>query len=148
MKRVLLLIVALMPLMLLGSCDIDTDSDAWLNRTVWQADLAGVEVVDYSGEVSKVESGSMRLMFRSVGYNLVYECRLKGYNAAGSVQSLTPVEYGFPTVIVFVEYKDEYDVEHLLRNIGTVSDDLKTLHFDSFQTSPTSLVFTNLDLKR
>ena len=129
MKRQTLILVAFIcALFSLSSCEVDTSSSAWLNGTGWEADLKGY-VLD--GESI---SGSIRLYFKNGGYEFQagygqFNEAWGTYNNSFRTFSETLPEYDFPKLVFTL---DPGSGESAVSNTGILSDDLKSIHFDSF----------------
>ena len=129
MKRQILILASLFcALFSLSSCEVDTSSSAWLNGTGWEADLKGY-VLD--GESI---SGSLRLYFKNGGYEFQggygqFNEAWGTYNNSFRTLSETLPEYDFPKLVFTL---DPGSGESAVSNTGILSDDLKSIHFDSF----------------
>ena len=136
---------------LLCSCTRDTSNSSWLVGTVWEADLAGRE---YEG--GTLRDGIVRIKFTNPGYQ--YYADLQSKTSSGSlgpglstyVHSRIEVEYDFPSITIpFVDSEKSKDDNVVIGyyNTGFFSEDLKTLHFDTFtvfQGSFDTIVFQDV----
>ena len=144
---------------LLCSCTHDTSNSSWLVGTVWEADLAGRE---YGDQI--VSEGYARLLFKQSGYKYLTSMQT-GQPGSGNelgnngkvesiVESKIEVEYDFPSIsIPFVDNIKSTDDALVIAyyNTGIFSEDLKTLHFDTFtvfQGSFDTIVFQDVTFFR
>ena len=151
MKKLFSFCIALAALALLCACNKDPKSETWLKGSVWEADLAGVEVEQtYFGAnpfVSVVASGTFQIKIKLLGdgYSLNYEFETEG-GGGGEMQTSfrAPIEYEFPKVSLF------FGPVSKQRDTGIMSDDFETLHFDTLtcESTNTTAVFTDVDFKR
>ena len=146
MKRQTLILAAfIFALFSLSSCEVDTSSAAWLKNTGWEANLDGY-VLD--GESI---SGKIRLFFRNGGYEFVggYGQLIESwgtYNNNFRSTSETLPEYNFPRLVFTMTLGPEETTVH---NTGSLSDDFKAIHFDSFKVLGNDGVeFKNIDFVR
>lgn len=130
MKRQILILAALFcALVSFTSCEVDTSSSSWLDGTGWEADLKGY-VLD--GESI---SGSLRLYFKNGGYEFQggygqFNEAWGTYNNSFRTFSETLPEYDFPKLVFTMDLGSG---EGAVSNTGILSDDLKSIHFDSFK---------------
>ena len=138
MKRLYLAFAILLALALY-SCSEDTSNSAWLNWTMWEADLAGREVEG----IGTLESGQMQVRFKNVkkGYEFYSKILtsddqngLGGIGFISQIKSTKEVEYDYPTIRIPFNFnhEEESDPNLIIYNVGTFTEDNKNLHFDSF----------------
>ena len=130
MKRQILILATLsLAIISFTSCEVDTSSSSWLNGTGWEADLKGYVL---NGESI---SSSLRLYFKNGGYE--FQGGYGQFNEAWGTDnnnfrtfSETLPEYDFPKLMFTLDLGSG---ESAVSNTGILSDDLKSIHFDSFK---------------
>ena len=118
-KLTLLIAAAIFAVMTLTGCEPDRESSGWLKGTTWKAILD-----EDNGD------GSIKIHFTQNGYRLNIDAR---YNKVRAITRFFP-DYEYPTLYFPISW-DEEDGKpvNVIYNIGTISEDLKTIHFDSFR---------------
>lgn len=146
MKRQTLILVAFIcAIFSLSSCEVDTSSASWLKNTGWEANLDGY-VLD--GESI---SGTIRLIIRNEGYEFVggyghFNESWGTYDHGFRTEFKSAPEYDFPRLVFNMTNSAE---ETAVYNTGTLSEDLKVIHFDSFKIFSNDVdEFKNIDFVR
>ena len=94
---------------------------------------------EYEGGTLK--DGVVRIQFNNPGYRYLAEFQSGTARTSSSINSRIEVEYDFPSIsIPFVDNEKSKDdvVVIVYYNTGKFSEDLKTLHFDTFTVSQDS----------
>lgn len=149
MKRITILTAVIFAALSFTSCAPSTESSGWLNGTTWKADLAGKQYTGSIGSwshVAIITEGFIKIHFSILGYKLTYEYGGDSATGEGSIVSRLSPDYNYPELlfpIVVGGDKDNPDIEYCE---GIISDDFKTIHFDTFNTG--AFVFTNIDFTR
>ena len=135
-KLILLIAAAVIAAMALTGCETDIENSSWLKGTTWKADLAGKsyqtnEMMGLFPGEAPISEGSIKIHFTSSGYTLRVDAP---YEKVILTTRLFP-DYEYPTLYFPIEW-DEVDNKpiNIIYNIGTISEDLKTIHFDSFRS--------------
>ena len=139
-KLFLLMAVAVFAAMTLTSCETDIESSGWLKGTTWKADLAGKSYKEnermglFPGE-TPISEGLIKIHFTSNGYTLNIDVRYDIGGAESNLRTRVFPDYEYPTLYFPIEW-DEVDKKpvNIVYNVGTISEDLKTIHFDEFRT--------------
>ena len=133
-KLILLAAAAFVAALTLTSCEPDTESSGWLKHTSWKADLAGKQIIwDSFGiqQESDITEGFISIRFSGSGYTMRASC---SGNNEFRVQSITKIfpDYDYPKLLFPYPYKSNDGEELIEYSTGVISEDLKSIHFDSF----------------
>lgn len=137
MKRILPLFAALcFGLLTLSSCSKDPSTIDWLKRTVWTADVSGVE---------GYESGTITIQFFAGGYKFQAELKEKdGPSSNISAQTFVEIDYHFPSITIPFPRNDQ----EFIYWQGTFTEDQKELRFAFFELPYQSTPLRNLVFRR
>lgn len=156
-KSILLFAAAFIAVLALTGCEPDTETSNWLKNTTWKADLSGKQFIDhfaddYPESDGTVTSGEIVLRFTGDGYRLSIECEGGLSLHFQAVTKIFP-DYKFPKLLFPVSWseKDGKPVD-VIYETGIFSEDLKTLHFDSFRSMRSKFgsyyIFKDVDFTR
>ena len=139
--KFLALVLAVASVCLLTSCEPDTSTENWLNYTIWEAPLEGVEYFSSPDNSVTLTGKKIKIYFTSTRLKIVGEGEGEGEGETEgvtthfmfSMETEDPsLDYNYPTIGIPYFYQvseEEYDVYY---NVGTFSEDHKSLHFDEF----------------
>ena len=156
-KSILLFAAAFIAILALTGCEPDTETSNWLKNTTWKADLSGKQFIDhfdddYPESDGTVTSGEIVLRFTGDGFRLSIECEGDLSLHSRAVTRIFP-DYKFPKLLFPVSWseKDGKPVD-VIYETGIFSEDLKTLHFDSFRSMRSKFgsyyIFKDVDFTR
>ena len=133
-KLTLLIAAAFIAAMTLTSCEPDIESSGWLKGTTWKADLAGKQIIwnDFGIEhKSDITEGFISIRFSGSGYTM--RASVSG-NSEFRVQQITKIfpDYDYPSLMFPYPYKTKDGQELVEYSTGVISEDLRSIHFDSF----------------
>ena len=148
-KLTLFMAAAFIAAMALTGCAPSTESSDWLKGTTWKADLAGVQCTanhDTWVDGGIIDEGFIKIHFTITGYRLAIEySQGVGKSMTSTVSRLSP-DYNYPELnFPFVVGGDE-DNPEIEYSTGIISEDFKTIHFDTFKTRFS--VFRDIDFTR
>ena len=133
-KLILFIAAAFIAAVALTGCAPSTESSDWLKGTTWKADLAGIQY-RFNGpkgffDYQTLEEGSITIHFTTNGYKLQIDSKpLEDL----MVTKMFP-DYDFPTLYFPISWKEENKQPvDIIYNAGTMSEDFKTIHFESFR---------------
>ena len=126
-KLILLMAAAAIAAMTLTSCEPDIENSSWLKGTTWKASLVGQKGMSPDEPLTK---GWIKIHFTSNGYQL----RIDSPFSKVILNTRLFPDYDYPTLYFPIEW-EEVDKKpvNIVYNIGTFSEDLKTIHFDTFK---------------
>lgn len=134
-KLILFIAAAFIAAVALTGCAPSTESSGWLKGTTWKADLAGVQYrengrMGLSEDYQTLEDGYITIHFTTNGYKLQIDSK---YMKAIVWAKLFP-DYDFPSLYFPISWEEENKQPvNIIYNVGTLSDDFKTIHFESFR---------------
>lgn len=140
---------AFLAVIALCGCQPDPASEGWLKHTTWKADMAGktvTEVFDDSEFDNTVREGSILIKFSGNGYSmnvdLDYVSDSPDYNGGFYSRTITKLfpDYDYPELqfpFVVGGSKDNPEIEY---STGIISEDLKSIYFESFYLSKGSTI--------
>lgn len=156
-KTILLFAAAFIAVLALTGCEPDTESSNWLKNTTWKADLSGKQFIDHFDDdfpesEGTVTSGEIVIHFTGNGFRVRIDSEGDSSLHSQLVAKISP-DYKFPKLLFPVSWaeRDGKPVD-VIYDTGIFSEDLKTLHFDSFRSRPSKFgsyfVFKDLDFAR
>ena len=117
----------------LTSCETDTSTENWLHYTIWEAPLEGVEFFSSPDKSVTLTGKQIKIYFTSTRLKILGEGEGDKNRFAFSMETKDPsLDYNYPTIGIPYYYQvseEEYEVYY---NVGTFSEDHKSLHFDEF----------------
>lgn len=117
----------------LTACSTDPSTEDWLKNTVWKAPLEGIVYsINPDNPDGTLSGDQIRLYISGSRIKMTSEAVGDNTNYSSSMATQAPIDYHYPTIGIPYPVQKPDDEMDAYYNTGTISEDLKSIHFDVF----------------